>query len=758
MKSTTPTPRARTFPAAPAAAPGPPHVARIASPARVARFAAPARVARLAVALGLALAAPSLTLGPPPALSATVGQDPPPARDVLTAQDVFDLEYVADPQLSPDGSQIVFVREWSDVNTDRRYSNLWLVRTSGGEPRPLSTGKRHDRWPRWSPDGERLLYLSDAGEPGQPPQLHVRWMDSGQTTRVTDLAHGPRVPAWSPDGSQIAFSAFVPSDGPQLISLPAPPEGAQWAEPARVIDQLVHRFDGAGDLAHGYTHVFVVPSTGGTPRQVTSGDFHHGGYVGRAGSGRPAWSADGRSVLISANRHPDWELENRNTEVYEVSLDGGIRALTSRKGPDGGVAVSPDRRWIAYTGFDDRYQGYQVAGLWVANRDGSGARAVAAQLDRSVGGLAWSPDSERLYFSYADHGNTKVAYVEPDRAGGGADAVHVVARDLGGTGSAYGGGSFSVGPGGVFAYTYSTPSVLSELAVGGDADGGASQGPPRLLTAVNDDVLAHKTLGAVEELRWPSSHDGREIQGWIVKPPGFDPSRRYPLILEIHGGPFANYGDRFDVEKQAMASAGYVVLYVNPRGSTSYGEEFGNLIHHVYPENDYYDLDSGVDAVLEQGYVDPDRLFITGGSGGGVLSSWTIGKTNRYKAAAVLYPVINWYSFAVSSDIPVTVSKYWFRAMPWEDPDHYLSRSPISLVGAVTTPTMVMTGVEDYRTPMSESDQYYQALKLAGVEATLVKVPGEPHGIRVRPSHFMQKIMYILGWFAKYDATQPPRT
>lgn len=738
----------------------------------------PALFPRTAVALAAALAALTLVvaLAPgavrgstpdlfatttPPGLSANARQAPQAAtdasaaRDLLTAHDVFDLEYVSDPQLSPDGSQIVFVRGWSDVNTDRRYSNLWLVRATGGEPRPLTTGKRRDSWPRWSPDGERLLYLSDAGATDGPPQLDVRWMDSGQTTRITNLTHGPRVPAWSPDGSQIVFAAFVPSAGPQLISMPSPPEGAQWAEPARVIDRLVHRFDGAGDLAHGYTHLFVVPSTGGTPRQITSGDFHHGGYVGRAGSGRPAWSADGRSVLISANRHPDWELENRNTEVYEVSLDGDIRALTSRKGPDGGVAASPDGRWIAYTGFDDRYQGYQVTGLWVANRDGSGARAVAAQLDRSVGGLTWSPDSERLYFSYADHGNTKVAYVEPGR---GDDVVHVVAHNMGGTGSAYGGGSFSVGPDGVFAYTYSTPSVLSELAVGGDAGNGAGPEQPRLLTAVNEDVLAHKTLGAVEEIRWPSSHDGREIQGWIIKPPGFDASRRYPLILEIHGGPFANYGDRFDVEKQAMASEGYVVLYTNPRGSTSYGEEFGNLIHHVYPENDYYDLDSGVDAVLAQGYVDPERLFITGGSGGGVLSSWTIGKTNRYKAAAVLYPVINWYSFAVSSDIPITVAKYWFRAMPWEDPDHYLSRSPISLVGAVTTPTMVMTGVEDYRTPMSESDQYYQALKLRGVEATLVKVPGEPHGIRVRPSHFMQKIMYILGWFAKYDAGEAPRT
>ena len=663
------------------------------------------------------------------------------ALDVLTAVDVFDLEFVSDPQVSPDGSRVVFVRQWSDAQTDRNYSNLWIMNGDGTELRPLTSGKQSDSWPRWSPDGTRLLYLSDAGGSGEgaPPQIHIRWMDTGQTRRVTDLIEEPRVPAWSPDGNDIAFSSFVPSAGMALISMPEPPEGAEWAEPARVIHELVHRFDGTGDLEHGFTHLFVVPSQGGTPRRITSGDFHHGGYVGRSGRGQPVWSADGASVLITANRHPDWELENRNTEVYEVSLDGGIRALTDRKGPDGGVAVSPDGRWIAYTGFDDRYQGYQVTGLMMANRDGSDARAVAGQLDRTVGGLAWAPDSERLYLSYSDHGNTKIAYVEP-----GSDEVHVVAGNVGGTGSAYGGGSFSVGPGGMFAYTVTTPTVLSEVALGGDG------GDARVVTAVNDDVLGHKTLGAVEEIRWPSSHDGLEIQGWIIKPPGFDSDRSYPLVLEIHGGPFANYGDRFDIEKQSMASAGYVVLYTNPRGSTSYGEEFGNLIHHSYPGNDFFDLDSGVDAVIDLGYVDPDQLYITGGSGGGVLSSWSIGKTDRYKAAAVLYPVINWYSFAVSSDIPITVAKYWFRAMPWEDPEHYMSRSSISLVGNVTTPTMVMTGVEDYRTPMSESDQYYQALKLKGVEAVLVKVPGEPHGIRVRPSHFMQKIMYIVGWFDRY--------
>ena len=393
--------------------------------------------------------------------------------DVLTARDVFDLEFVSDPRVSPDGSRIVFVRQWADPQTDRNYSNLWIMSRNGSGLRPLTSGKHSDSWPRWSPDGGRLLYLSNAESGGGPPQLLIRWMDTGQTQQITDRTEGPRVPAWSPDGTMIAFSSFVPDAGMQLISMPDPPDGVEWAEPARVIHELVHRFDGAGDLEHGFTHLFVMPSEGGTARQITSGDFHHGGYVGRSGRGQPVWSTDGESVLITANRHPDWELENRNTEIYEVSLGGEIRALTDRKGPDAGVAVSPDGGRIAYTGFDDRYQGYQVTGLYMANRDGSGVRQVAAGLDRSVGGLAWAPDSERLYFSYADHGNTKIAYVEP-----GSDEVHVVAENMGGSGSAYGGGSFSVGPSGVFAYTTSTPTVLSEVSclAGGRGRGAMAAG------------------------------------------------------------------------------------------------------------------------------------------------------------------------------------------------------------------------------------------------------------------------------------------
>jgi acylaminoacyl-peptidase len=274
------------------------------------------------------------------------------------------------------------------------------------------------------------------------------------------------------------------------------------------------------------------------------------------------------------------------------------------------------------------------------------------------------------------------------------------------------------------------------------------------LTHLNLDLLEGKKLGRVQEIWFESSYDDRRVQGWVMTPPDFDPGTKYPLILEIHGGPFAAYGPHFSAEDQLYAAAGYVVLYINPRGSTSYGEEFGNLIHHAYPGNDYHDLMSGVDAVLEEGYVDPDRLYVTGGSGGGVLSSWIVGHTDRFRAAAVQKPVINWYSFVLYADGPAFFYKYWFPGPPWEHERHYMERSPLSHVGNVTTPTMLITGEQDWRTPISESEQYYAALQIRGVPSVLVRVPEASHGIAARPSHLLGKVAHILGWFGKWDEVQ----
>lgn len=664
--------------------------------------------------------------------------------DGLAPADVFQLEYAGDPQISPDGQWVAYVRHWADVVTDRRYSNLWLVKVDGSEHRPLTSGKYSDNSPRWSPDGKRLAYLSNRSGSAQ---IYVRWMDGDVTHAVTNVTEPPGTIAWSPDGRQIAFLKLVPRP-PLVVGQPlAPPPGATWAPPPKYTDKLVFRFDGAGEVPPGFMHAFVVPAEGGTPRQITSGEYHHGGNPW--GGGSLAWTPDGAELVLPARRGENPEWNARETDLFAFAVaTGAMRRLTDRFGPDQSPAVSPDGRLIAYTGYDDRKQGYQNTQLYVMNRDGSGKRLVSGRMDVSVANPVWSADGRGIYVQYDEQGNTRVALVALDAS------YRMVARDLGTNGSGYGGGSYSVGRDGAIAFTYTRPEVPSQVAVGRPV-AGTSAAAPRVLTALNAGLLAARTLGQVEEIWYPSSKDGRRIHGWIIKPPGFDPARKYPLILEIHGGPFANYGDRFDEEKQLMAAAGYVVLYTNPRGSTSYGEEFGNLIHHAYPGDDFHDLDAGVDAVIARGYVDPNNLFVTGGSGGGVLTAWTIGHTTRYRAALAFYPVINWESFSLTADMAPSSVNNWFPGFPWDHRENYEKRSLLSVVKSVKTPTLIMTGDEDWRTPMSESEQYYKALKMLGVDAVLVRVPEEPHGIRRRPSHAASKLTTLFGWFDKYRGQTP---
>ena len=661
--------------------------------------------------------------------SQLAAQDVDPNR--FRAADVFQLEWASDPQISPDGSQIVYVRNFNDIMTDRARSNLWIIDFDGSSHRPLTSGNDNYGSPRWSPSGDRLAYVSSQDGSAQ---IYVRWMDTGETAKITNLTEGPGSLTWSPDGRQLALSMFVPeSTAPWSVDMPAKPDGAEWGAPAIVIEEMNYRADGQGYLETGNTHLFVLPADGGTPRQVTSGSYDHAGPV--------SWTPDSRSLVFSANRRADAEFEPNDSEVYRIDVEtGALTQLTDRRGPDGNPIVSPDGQRIAYLGFDDRYQGYQVTKLYMMNADGSGSRMLADQLDRDLAGLQWAADGG-VWAQYDTEGNTKLVHITP------SGEVHTIASDLGGLslGRPYGGAQFSVATQTPrFVYTYSTPSHPADLMVGGPNDDFAR------ITHLNEDVLAHKSLAQVEEIWWESSYDGRDVQGWIATPPGFDPSDEYPLMLEIHGGPFANYGDRFAAEIQLYAAAGFVVLYANPRGSTSYGAEFGNLIHHNYPGEDYDDLMSGVDAVIERGYIDEDNLYVTGGSGGGVLTSWIVGKTGRFRAAAVQKPVINWYSFVLNADGPGFFYKYWFPGLPWENERHYMSRSPLSLVGNVTTPTMLVTGEADYRTPMSETEQYYAALQLERVPTAMVRIPNASHGIAARPSNLLAKVGHILAWFDRY--------
>jgi acylaminoacyl-peptidase len=660
------------------------------------------------------------------------GQERSPASGrKLTISDVFNFVIPSDPQISPDGKRIVYVRNTADILTDRRYTSLWIIGADGGDHRPLTTGNHSDMEPRWSPDGTRLAYLSDVDG---KTQIYVRWMDSGQTARLTNLDEAPGGLAWSPDGRQIAFSARVAEKGLHVADLPAPPPGAKWSDPPAAYDTLVYRFNAAGYLKPGHRQIFVVSAEGGAPRQLTWDAFPNGGD--ELVSNRAAWSADGGSLLVSINRHPESDHEFFDTEIYEISLaDGTLRALTSRKGPDADPTVSPNGKLIAYAGYDEKHLGHQTRQLYLMNRDGTGSRSVSKALDRDVQNLAWGPDG--IYAQFDDQGDTRIGFYSVVNATYRRVAEHVS------TGlSALSSGSFSISRNGVLAFVTGGPGSAGEVGV-------ISPAGTRVLTALNKEILAQKAPGQVKEVLYESSKDHHLIQGWLVYPPDFDASKKYPLILEIHGGPYADYGPRFDLEKQAWASMGYLVFYSNPRGSTSYGEDFANLIQNAYPGDDYYDLESGVDAVLKMGNADPKNLFVTGGSGGGVLTCWVIEHTDRYRAAAPTNPVINWYSFALTTDIPF-ITQYWFPGNPWDHTDEYMQRSLTNLINKVKTPTLLMTGEADYRTPLSETEQFYAALKLMNVEAVLVRVPDEPHGLRRRPSHQIARALYIAGWFDQH--------
>lgn len=661
-----------------------------------------------------------------PALAQSAGADLPR----FTAEDVFELEYASDPQIAPDGSRIVYTRRFYDITSDRVRSNLWVIDTDGSNHRPLLTGLTNYSAPRWSPDSTRILYNA-ADEEGRG-QLFLRWMDTGQTAMLTRFERTPGGVSWSPDGSQIAFSMFVPEERKPFAKMPRKPRGAEWAPSATSHEDLWYRADGRGFLPAGYSQIFVMSADGGTPRQLTDEPFHH--------RGTPQWTPDGSALIISANRHSDWQHRRQDSELFEILLtDGTLRQLTDRRGPDGAPRVSPDGRWIAYTGYEDRKRAYQLNRLWVIPREGGEPQCWSSSFDHSVSNPRWSADGRSIFFQFDISGSSRIGSLDA------AGKLTNWAVNVGGTslGRPYTSGSYSMADSGRVVFTWQQPDRPADVGIW--VPGGGKR-----LTSLNDDLLGQRSLGVVREMRWQSRHDGEEIQGWLVLPPGEDGSRPLPMILEIHGGPATAYGPSFSTEVQLFAAAGYAVLYGNPRGSTSYGEAFADAIYQAYPGYDHEDLMSGVDLLVERGIADPEQLFITGGSGGGLLSAWAVTKTDRFAAAAIAKPVINWYSFALTSDVGFGFLGRYFPGKPWDEPEAYLARSPIHFADQVTTPSMLITGEEDWRTPMSESEQFYQALKEEGVESALVRVPGASHSIAGRPSHLIAKVNHILAWFERY--------
>jgi len=648
----------------------------------------------------------------------------------FSALDVFDLEYATDPQPSADGSEIIYVRRSNDIMTDRTRSNIWSVRSDGTENRPLLSGRDNYSSPRWSPDGSKIAYTSAAEGSNQ---IYLRWHDSGQTALLSNLTLSPGGLTWSPDGKWLAFTARVAVENPTLAKPTPKPKGANWAEPMHIIDAARYQRDGRGILSPGYTQIFIIPSDGGTPRQITDGAFDSSGAL--------SWSADSSHILFSSNRHQGWEMESSEADIFAVAVaDGALKQITSEPGSERNPAYSPDGNMISFTKQSNAKVMFKNTYLAVMDADGSDEKILTADLDRPASSVKWASDSDSLYFQYDDHAVRKVAQVDLD------GDIEVLAEGLSGTslGRPYLSGGYNVAKNGLVVFTYGTAQRPANLAV---MDGENI----KLLTHLNGDFLSHKNLGQVHEIIYNSSIDGTEIQGWYLTPPNFDPAKKYPLILEIHGGPSLAYGPGFSAEFQRFAAEGYVVFFDNHRGSSSYGEEFSMLLHNKYSsEFDFADHNSGVDAMIGLGFIDENNLFITGGSAGGIAAAYAIGLTTRFNAAGVIKPIVNWLSKSLYADSSTGQLRNQFPGFPWDHVDHFWKRSSMSLVGNVKTPTLLMTGEEDRRTPIPEIEQYYQALKLLGVDTIMVRVPGSPHGIAGRPSRLNAKVDNIMAWFERY--------
>ena len=643
--------------------------------------------------------------------------------------DVFDLEWASDPRVSPDGKTVVYVRKSNDIMKDRERSNLWQVSVDGTNHRPLYSGLNNIRSPRWSPNGEKLAFISN--ETGSQ-QIHVRWIDNGETALISQLRASPSNLSWSPDGKWFAFTMNVKAPSETIAEPREKPKGASWAKGPITVTTTQYQYDGQGIVAPAYRHVFIVPADGGTARQLTRGNFNHYGSL--------AWSSDSKHIFFSAYRSDDWELVSDEADIYSVSIiSSKIKQITNQPGAERSPVISPNGQYIAFTKEERRPLAYSPDRIAIMDLDGKNIRILSEDLDGDGNNLMWASDSKSIYYAYDERGIRKIG-----RATIKGKLSSVIAG-LGGTtiGRPYLSGGFHA-LNNIIAFTHGTSDRPANVAMIIDDQ-------IKILTNLNEDILAHRELGTVNEIKYQSSFDGQEIQGWYITPPDFDPAKKYPLILEIHGGPHLAYGPYFSAELQIMAAAGYVVFYDNYRGSLSYGEDFALLLQYKYSsKEDFADHMSGIDSLIELGFVDDTNLFIAGGSAGGIATAYAVGLTDRFNAAVAAKPVINWLSKPLTADSMVGQIYHQFPGPPWEHLEHYWKRSPLSLMGNVTTPTMLLTGEDDRRTPISETEQFYQALRLRGIDSAMVRLPDTSHGIASRPSRLITKVDHILAWFERY--------
>lgn len=652
----------------------------------------------------------------------------------MRLEDYLDMEQVAAPQISPDGKVIVYTRSWVNVAEDRFDSELWVMDSVGGRNRRLVEGGTDVHWSR---DGSRITYL---GNTDRGPEIFVRWMDGdANTSQVTHQGMKPENLSWSPDGRWIAFMAKVPEHSGWEILLPQKPEGAHWTEDALVVDKLHYRLDGAGYTTGQYSHVFIVSAEGGRPKQLTYGAWNaEPRKASMAEGGSLEWTPDSRSILFSADQELDADIKLGRASLYAVDIsDGHVRTITRTTGYWGlwtGPRVSPDGKRIAYFGTQaSNTSNYPSLELHVIGIDGAGDRTLIDDLPGRVSYLQWADNGKALYYAVGKEGATNVYSVT---LSGKVEAITTGAQTI--ALSSVSRAGIAVG---TLTSAYKPPDVVRF-----DLKDGRNM---HTLTAVNDDVLGEVQLGRVEEI-WYESSDNTRVQGWIVYPPDFNPGKKYPLILDIHGGPENMYEGNFKFAFQDMAAQGYVVLYTNPRGSSGYGGAFSRAIYNAYPGPfDYADLMHGVDAVVSRGFVDDERLYVQGCSGGGTLTAWVITQTDRFAAAAARCPITNMLSFASTTDI-VGWAFNRFKKPFWEDPSAWLASSSIMQINKVKTPTLVMVGERDIRTPVAQSEELFSGLKLMNVPTKLILFKDEWHGTSSKPSNMLRTQLYLRKWYGEW--------
>ncbi|HEX2268404.1 MAG TPA: S9 family peptidase [Pyrinomonadaceae bacterium] len=683
----------------------------------------------------------------------------------ITEKDLFNFVWIGDPQVSPDGSRVAFVRVTVNDKKDGYNTAIWTVATASGETRQLTNGPR-DATPRWSPDGKYLLFVRSPEVSGrtEPPQLFMLTMAGGEPFQFTSLPRGSYGPQWSPDGKMILFynSATpeelakaaaeknpTPSPSPSPAASPTP---AERESDVRVINRAVYRANGAGylDFKHPQ-HIWVItaPRTGDekvTPKQLTSGRYDESGAF---------WAKDGSRIYFESDQLDEPYYELPKTDIYSVAVTGGSPSkLTSFDTGAGAFTLSPDGKQLAFiASVSQPVRSYSQPDLWVMDMTANAKpRNITATFDFDIGsGLTgdnvaprggggnlpvWSADGRSITVGYAKEGKANLGSF--DVATGKLSDVttgnHAVVNYR------------AVPDASKFVLLISTPTRIGDLFW---LDKPGAQ--PRQLTRINDDLFSKLNLTEPEEI-WHNSFDGRKIQVWVQKPPDFDPNKKYPLILNIHGGPHAAYGFIFDHEFQWMAAKGYVVLYPNPRGSTTYGQEFGNIIQHNYPGDDYKDLMAGVDELLRRGYIDEKKLGVTGGSGGGLLTNWTIGQTTRFAAAVSQRDIASWADWWYTADFTL-FHPSWFKAPPFEDPEDYRRRSPITYVNKIQTPLMLILGEVDWRTPTGPGGEaMFRALKYRKIPTVMVRFPNESHELSRsgQPWHRIERLQHIVGWFDKW--------